>query len=64
MVFCRERVLFHLVARREFRIREKPKALLDSEEKYRMLLQHANDAIVIADAETGTVLEVNEKSSN
>jgi PAS domain S-box-containing protein len=55
-------LLLYLVARREFHIRERVEAaLLDSEEKYRMLMQHANDAIVIADAETGTVLEVNEK---
>ncbi len=55
-------LLLYLVARREFHIRERAEAaLLDSGEKYHMLLQHANDAIVIADAETGTVLEANEK---
>jgi PAS domain S-box-containing protein len=55
-------LLLYLVTLREFHVREKAEtALFDSEEKYRLLMQHANDAIVIADAETGRVLEVNEK---
>lgn len=36
--------------------------LRDSEEKYRKLVETANDAIIIADAETGTILDVNEKA--
>ncbi len=35
--------------------------LAESEEKYRKLLELANDAIFVADAETGTVVEANQK---
>jgi PAS domain S-box-containing protein len=55
-------LLLYLVARREFRIREKTEsALCDTENKYHMLMQSANDGIVITDAGTGTILEVNRK---
>ena len=55
-------LLLYLVARREFRNREQAEAALrDSEEKYRMLMLHANDGIVIADAETGSILDVNQR---
>ncbi len=51
-----------LVLRREFVNRERAEAALcDTEQKYQMLVQHANDGIVIADAETGDILEVNQK---
>lgn len=36
-------------------------ALRESEEKYRSLIQTANDAIVIADAGTGMIIDVNRK---
>jgi PAS domain S-box-containing protein len=36
--------------------------LRESEEKYRKLVETANDAIFIADAETGIILDVNEKA--
>lgn len=55
-------LFLYLVARREFKIREKMEsALRDSEEKYRLLMQHANDGIVLVDASTGVLLEVNGK---
>ena len=55
-------LLLYLVIRREFRNREQAEAALHgSEERYRMLMQNANDGIVIADAETGTILDVNRK---
>jgi PAS domain S-box-containing protein len=55
-------VLLALVVRREFQHREEAEsALCDTEQKYRMLMQHANDGIVIADAVTGVILEVNQK---
>lgn len=37
-------------------------ALKESEEKYRKLVESANDAIFIADAETGLLLDVNKKA--
>ncbi len=37
-------------------------ALRESEEKYRRLIETANDAIFIADAETGIILDVNKKA--
>jgi PAS domain S-box-containing protein len=37
-------------------------ALKESEEKYRKLLETANDAIFIADAETGIILDTNKKA--
>jgi PAS domain S-box-containing protein/putative nucleotidyltransferase with HDIG domain len=55
-------VLLGLVVRREFLNRERAEsALCDTEQKYRMLMQRANDGIVIADAATGVILEVNQK---
>ncbi len=52
----------YLVVQREFRIRERAEAARrDSEEKYRMLMLLANDGIVIADVESGSILEVNRK---
>ena len=37
-------------------------SLKESEEKYRKLIETANDAIFIADAETGVILEANKKA--
>ena len=37
-------------------------ALLESEEKYRLLFKNADDAIFVADPETGTLLDVNESA--
>jgi two-component system, cell cycle sensor histidine kinase and response regulator CckA len=37
-------------------------ALMESEEKYRKLVESANDAIFIADAETGIIIEANERA--
>jgi PAS domain S-box-containing protein/putative nucleotidyltransferase with HDIG domain len=55
-------LLLYLLARREFRIREKTEsALCATEDKYHMLMQSANDGIVITDAVTGNILEVNRK---
>ena len=55
-------VLLYLVMRRELSTRKLTEAALrGSEERYRVLMQHANDGIVIADAETGMILDVNRK---
>ncbi len=55
-------ILLYFVVWREFRTRrEIESALRDSEEKYRMFLLNANDGIVLADAKTGAILEVNRK---
>ncbi|MFO7619300.1 MAG: PAS domain S-box protein [Thermoplasmata archaeon] len=37
-------------------------ALMESEEKYRMLTEKANDAIFLADAKTGILIDVNQKA--
>ncbi len=37
-------------------------ALLESEEKYRLLFENADDAIFVADSETGMLLDVNESA--
>jgi PAS domain S-box-containing protein len=55
-------VLLYLVVRHEFHTRRLTEdALRGSEERYRMLMLHANDGIVIADAETGSILDVNQR---
>ena len=54
--------LLFAVMRSEFRTRITAEAALrESEEKYRLLMHNANDGIVIADAESGEILEVNRK---
>ncbi|GAB4387378.1 MAG: hypothetical protein Kow0025_00620 [Thermodesulfovibrionales bacterium] len=40
------------------------KALRESEEKYRRFMESANDAIMVADAETGVVLDANRKAGD
>jgi PAS domain S-box-containing protein len=55
-------LLLALILRREFKLREQTEAACRvSEEKYRLLMLGANDGIIIADAETGAILEVNRK---
>ena len=55
-------LLLYLIVRRELQTRKQAEAAVrDSEEKYRILMRHANDGVVIADAETGTILEVNQR---
>lgn len=55
-------LLLAFFLRREFKFREQTEtAFRVSEEKYRLLLLGANDGIIIADAETGAILEVNRK---
>ena len=55
-------VILYLLARREFLLREKAEAALrESRDKYQLLMQSAGDGIVIVDAETGAILEVNRK---
>ena len=46
----------------EYRLKME-KALMDSEEKYRKLFDEATDAIFLADAETGTILDCNQAAS-
>lgn len=56
-------VLLYLFVRRELRRRElTERALQKSEEKYRKLIETANDPIVIADAVTGVILDANRKA--
>ncbi len=55
-------VLLFMLVHRELRTRARAEeALGESEEKYRALMQNANDGIVIVDAETGVILEVNKR---
>jgi PAS domain S-box-containing protein/putative nucleotidyltransferase with HDIG domain len=63
IIFIAVSILFlYFVVRHELRRRaETESALRNSEEKYRMLMLHANDGIVIADIDTGAMLEVNRK---
>jgi PAS domain S-box-containing protein len=42
--------------------KESEEALRNSEEKYRKLIETANDAILIADAETGIIIDANKKT--
>ncbi|MEW6107845.1 MAG: PAS domain S-box protein [Nitrospirota bacterium] len=56
-------ILLYLIVRREFRTRElAEQALRDSEEKYHNLVETANDAIFIADAGTGLIIDANKKA--
>ncbi len=56
-------LLLYLAVFRELRIREQAEfELKQSEEKYRILIETANDAIITADAMTGIVLDANKKA--
>ena len=56
-------LLISFTVRREFRARgEMAGELKASEEKYRILIETANDAIFVFDAETGLVLDANKKA--
>jgi PAS domain S-box-containing protein len=46
----------------ELRVEERTAELQDSEEKYRKLIETASDAIILEDAETGIVLDVNKRA--
>ncbi len=62
-IFASAAILFFLV-RHEFTARERAETdRRASEEKYRTLIETANDAIFVFDAETGRVLEANRKAS-
>ncbi len=41
---------------------EAESALRESENKYRKVIESANDAIILADAKTGTILDINKKA--
>lgn len=55
--------LIYFMIRRELRARERAEThLRESEEKYRTLVETANDAVFIIDAETGVILDANKQS--
>jgi PAS domain S-box-containing protein len=56
-------VVIYFAAQRELRARERAEQKRkESEEKYRALIENANDAILVFDAETGLVIEANKKA--
>ncbi|HEX9021399.1 MAG TPA: HD domain-containing phosphohydrolase [Nitrospirota bacterium] len=58
-------VLICYMVRRELGARERAEAnLRESEEKYRTLIETANDAVFIIDAETGVILDANKQSES
>ncbi len=55
-------LFLYFVVRHEFHALDRTEAALrESEEKYRLLMLQANDGIVIADFESGKIVEVNRK---
>ncbi len=57
-------LLIYFTILRELRAGERAeRALRESEEKYRSLIETANDAVFIMDAETGIILDTNKKGS-
>lgn len=58
-------LLIYVALLRELRARAQTEAdLRESEEKYRTLIETANDAVFIIDAETGIILDANRKASD
>lgn len=58
-------LLIYFTILRELRARARTEAdLRESEEKYRTLIETANDAVFIIDAETGTILDANRRASD
>ncbi|MHB8836916.1 MAG: PAS domain S-box protein [Candidatus Methylomirabilia bacterium] len=56
-------LLIYAVVRREFGARERAEAaLVVSEERYRTLVELANDAIIVVDLESGLIIEANRKA--
>ena len=56
-------VVIYFAARRELRARERAeRKVKESEEKYRALIENANDAILVFDADAGLVIEANKKA--
>jgi len=56
-------LLIYAVVRKELGARERAEAALAaSEERYRTLVDQANDAIVVIDAETGLIVDANRKA--
>jgi len=55
--------LIYTVVRREFGARERAEtALASSEERYRTLVELANDAIIVVDMQTGLIIDANRKA--
>ncbi len=57
-------LLLYFAVRREFRARARAEEeMKGSEEKYRILMETANDAIFVTDAETGTIVDANARAA-
>jgi PAS domain-containing protein len=56
-------VVIYFAARRELQARERAeRKVKESEEKYRALIENANDAILVFDADAGLVIEANKRA--
>lgn len=57
-------LLLYFAVRREFHARARAEeGMKGSEEKYRILMETANDAIFVTDAETGTIVDANARAA-
>jgi len=57
--------MIYLVVRKELGARERAEAALaSSEERYRTLVELANDAIIVVDVETGLIIDANRKAGD